>query len=80
MLEKYQYHFFLYSVPRLKSTDVVSAIYRSKNPIETLLNVMVEDKVQQEKSDPMTKARVDRIEKVGKEMNILKRPYIFIVM
>lgn len=80
MIEKYQYHLFLYSVPRLKSTDVVSAIYRSKTPMETLLDIMVEDKVQHDKNDPVTKARVDRIEKVGKELHILKRPYIFIVM
>ena len=45
MLSKYQYHLFLYSIPRMKSTDVVSAVYMSENPMETLLQIMVEEKV-----------------------------------
>jgi len=79
MISKYQYHLFLYSVPRLKSTDVVSSIYVSQNPLNRLLETMVDEKVQYDEGNQTTKARVDRIEKIGKEMNVLKRPYIFIV-
>lgn len=79
MISKYQYHLFLYSVPRLKSTDAVSAIYTSKNPIQTLLKTMVDEDVTYDEGNETTKARVGRIEKVGKTLNIMKRPYIFII-
>ena len=79
MLSRYQYRLFLYSIPRLKSTDVVSAIYRSSNPVETLLQIMVEEKVYSEKGTEMTKARVDRIATVAQEIDVYKRPYIYII-
>lgn len=79
MLSKYQYHFFLYTLPRLKSTDVVSAVYMSPTPIETLLDIMINDNVQKHKSDEATTKKVNRIDKVAKEMDVYKRPYIFVV-
>ena len=79
MLSKYRYHILLYSIPRLKSEDVVSAVYLSPNPMDTLLQIMVEDKVHHEKSNEKTQAKVSRIETVAKEMHVNKRPYIFIV-
>ena len=79
MLSKYQYHLFLYSIPRLKSTDVVSAVYMSSKPIETLLETMIEEKVSYDKGNEMTKARVNRIAKVAQEIDVYKRPYIFII-
>ena len=79
MLSKYQYHLFLYSIPRMKSTDVVSAVYMSSKPIETLLETMIEEKVSYDKGNEMTKARVNRIAKVAQEIDVYKRPYIFIV-
>jgi len=79
MLSKYQYHLFLYSIPRMKSTDVVSEIYRSEDPIGTLLEVMVEEKVHYAKKDEITKSKVERIATVAQEMNVNKRPYIFII-
>jgi len=79
MLSKYQYHLFLYSIPRMKSTDVVSEIYRSEDPIKTLLETMVEGKVHDAKGDEMTKSKVNRIAAVAQEMDVNKRPYIFII-
>ena len=79
MLSKYQYHLFLYSIPRLKSTDVVSAVYMSSNPKETLLQVMIEEKVSYDKGNEMTQARVNRIATVAEEIDVYKRPYIFIL-
>ena len=79
MLSKYQYHLFLYSIPRLKSTDVVSAVYLSSNPIETLLEIMVEEKVYTEKGNKTTKAKVNRITTVAQEIDVYKRPYIYIM-
>jgi hypothetical protein len=80
MIEKYQYHIFLYSIPRMKSTDVVSAIYMSKNPVETLLRIMIDDEIDHSNGNTVTRAKVHRIERVAKEMDVYKRPYIFIVV
>lgn len=79
MLSKYQYHIFLYSIPRMKSTDVVSAIYMSSNPVKTLLQIMVDEKVRYDKGNANTKAKVHRIDNVAEQMDVYKRPYIFIV-
>lgn len=79
MLSKYQYHLFLYSIPRMKSTDVVSAVYMSVNPVETLLQIMVEEKVSYDKGNEMTQAKVNRITAVAEEIDVYKRPFIFIV-
>ena len=79
MLSKYQYHLFLYSIPRMKSTDVVSAVYMSANPMETLLQIMVEEKVSTDKGNEMTQAKVNRIAAVAEEIDVYKRPFIFIV-
>ena len=79
MLSKYQYHLFLYSIPRMKSTDVVSAIYMSENPLETLLEIMVEEDVHYDKGNLGTKEKINRITEVAEEMDVYKRPYIFII-
>ena len=79
MLSKYQYHLFLYSIPRMQSTDVVSAVYVSVNPLETLLQIMVEEKVSYDFGNEMTQAKVNRIAAVAEEIDVYKRPFIFIV-
>jgi len=79
MLSKYQYHLFLYSIPRLKSTDVVSAIYMSENPIKTLLKIMIEKKVLYDEANEVTKEKVNRITTVAQKIDVYKRPYIFIM-
>ena len=79
MLAKYQYCLFLYSIPRMKSSDVVSAVYMSEDRKEKLLQIMVEEKVSHEKGNELTQARVQRIDTVAKEMDVYKRPYIVIV-
>ena len=79
MLAKYQYHLVLYSLTRLKSADVVSAIQLSPHPIETLLEIMVEGKVMYNKGNELIKEKADRIATVAKTINVYKRPYIFIV-
>ena len=79
MLSKYQYHLFLYTIPRLNSTEVISAVYLSKNPIKTLLEIMVEEKVQYDIGNEMTQAKVDKITLVAKEIGVYKRPFIFIM-
>ncbi|CAA6804398.1 MAG: Unknown protein [uncultured Sulfurovum sp.] len=79
MLSKYQYHFFLYAIPRLKSSEVISAIYLSENPLQTQLDVMVKKKISYHKDTNKTKAKIDRINTVAQKIAVSKRPYIFIV-
>lgn len=79
MLSKYRYHLFLYGIPRLKSTDVISAIYLSKNPIETLLKIMVEQKIFKAKGTTISTKKINQISKVAKEIDVYKRPYLFIM-
>lgn len=78
MLSKYRYYIFLYSIPRLKSTDVVSAVYMSPKPTETLLQIMVDEKVNATKGDEATIAKIAKIKEVAKEMDVYKRPYLII--
>lgn len=77
MLSKYRYYIYLYRIPRLKSTDVVSAIYMSQNPLETLLHIMVDHKTDSTQGDESALAKVSRIEAVAQEMDVYKRPYLF---
>ena len=78
MLSKYRYAIFLYSIPRLKSTDVVSAVYMSPHPKDTLLQVMVEGKVSSAEGDEGTTEKISRINTIAEEMDVYKRPYLFI--
>lgn len=79
MLSKYQYHFFLYAVPRLNSREVIAAIYLSKNPIETQLDIMVNNKIFHNKNTNKIKDKISRINAAAQKLAITKRPYIFIV-
>ena len=79
MLTKYKYYIFLYTIPRLKSEAVVEAIYASKDPVSTMLDIMVE------KQEPVLGARsaqadktVSDIASVALEMDVYKRPYIIV--
>jgi protein-disulfide isomerase len=78
MTSKYKYYIFLYAIPRLKSDDVISAIYTSPTPIDTLLEIMVEKKVYKESGNSLSQAKVKRVERTAKTINVYKRPYIFI--
>ena len=79
MLSKYQYHLFLYTIPRLKSTEAIYAVYISQNPIQTLLEMMLEEKIVKRKGNAISKAKVKRITLVAKEIDVYKRPFIFII-
>jgi len=78
MLSKYQYGIFLYTIPRLKSTDVISAIYMSKDQQETLLQVMLQGTKHSSKGNREVEKKVEKITKVAEALNVRKRPYIFI--
>jgi hypothetical protein len=78
MLSKYRYYIYLYSIPRLKSEAVVSAIYASKKPAETLLRVMVgKETIPTDPSAPAAKA-VSEIAAVAEKIDVYKRPYLIV--
>ncbi|QOP40694.1 hypothetical protein [Sulfurimonas marina] len=78
MLLKYRYCIYLYSIPRLHSTDAVSAVYLSKKPIDTLLKIMIAKQTILATGTPLSKQRVQRIATVAKKMNVNKRPFLII--
>ena len=81
MLHKYRYHLFLYEIPRLHSQQTIYAIYHDKKPLNALLDVMLEN--EQPVSSKMEDLENERkivsdIEKVAKELDVFKRPYIIV--
>ncbi|WP_304544195.1 hypothetical protein [Sulfurimonas microaerophilic] len=78
MLLKYRYCIYLYSIPRLHSTDAVSAVYLSKKPIDTLLKIMIEKQTISAVGTPLSNQRVQRIATIAKKMNVNKRPFLII--
>lgn len=81
MLNKYQYHLFLYEIPRLHSKKVIYSIYHNKNQLQALLHVMLENKqavLLQNASLKDEKETVSDIEKVAQALDVFKRPYIIV--
>lgn len=79
MRSKYRYFIYLYSIPRLHSEGVVSAIYASGDPRQTLLKVMVDKETIAPISDPALRSPVGDIAAVAHEIDVYKRPYLFMV-
>lgn len=77
MTQKYRYALFLYSIPRLHSQQVVSAIYGAQNPLESLFDVMLKNQTL-ENSSTQANEIVTEIATVAQTMQIKKRPYIII--
>lgn len=78
MLEKYRYHLYLYEIPRLHSQKAIAAVYKAKNPLKTLLDIMLND---ENTTVPLTsdvEAKVSAIKTVAKKLNVNKRPFLII--
>jgi len=78
MLSKYRYYIYLYSIPRLKSEDVVLAIYASKSPADTLLQVMVKRETIETCPDRAGERIVSDIAGVAEKLDVYKRPYLIV--
>ena len=80
MLKKYKYHLFLYAIPKLHSQTIIYHIYHQKQPLKTLLAIMVQDKQENIEQLPYTqeKDRVNSIALVAKKLRVTKRPFIII--
>ena len=77
MLQKYRYAIYLYSIPRLKSTQSVAAIYESQTPLETLLEIMLKDAHYKETSY-LSQEKIRLISSVAKKLHVNKRPFLVI--
>ncbi len=78
MLSKYKYIIYLYEIPRLHSASTIAAIYKAKEPIVTLLEVMLHDKKTSSLSTKKTDNRVNAITQVAQRLHIHKRPFIVV--
>ena len=78
MLSKYRYHIYLYEIPRLHSQNAISAVYRAKEPLKTLLKIMIEDDKITAPMTPEVEAKISAIKTVARQLNVDKRPFLII--
>lgn len=78
MLSKYRYCIYLYSIPRLHSTQTVAAVYDSKTPLDTLLKIMLDDAKLSTIMNEDIHKKIDKIEEVATKLNVKKRPFIVV--
>lgn len=78
MLSKYRYYIYLYGIPRLHSKKAIAAVYQSKDPLKTLLDIMLHDDHQTEPVTKATENKIDVIANVAQTLHIHKRPFIII--
>jgi hypothetical protein len=81
MRSRYSYYFYFYELKRFKSSDLIKTIYRAKNPLQAMLDVMVYKK---ELKDPPSSGKeisdkIDRITKAARELDVYKRPYLIMI-
>jgi len=78
MLKKYKYILFLYSIPRLKSKNVVLAVYESTKPLATLMKIMLDDKYYSSTGNKEGEKNIAMISTVAKIIHVNKRPFLII--
>lgn len=78
MLSKYRYYIYLYGIKRLHSKKAIAAVYQSKDPLTTLLDIMLNDNHQTARVTEATKNKIDVISNVAQTLHIHKRPFIII--
>ena len=80
MLKKYQYHIFLYEIPRLKTNNLIHYVYQSKTPLKELKRIMLENNNPSFKEEftSQTKSIVASIKEIATKLSVHKRPYIVV--
>lgn len=78
MLTKYRYHLYLYGIPRLHSQNAIAAVYRAKEPLKTLLKIMLNDDKATASLTPKVNSKVSAIKSVAHQLNVNKRPFLII--
>ncbi len=81
MLELYTYHFFYYELERFHSKAYIARIYSDKNPLEMLRKHMYdkEEISPLESYPPELQNKIEQISAVAAELEIYKRPFLFVV-
>ena len=81
MQKLYTYHFFLYELKRFKTKALIADIYNSENIIVELEKVMVKkEETQGLKMIPQNiQNKMDEISNIAQQLDIYKRPYLFVV-
>lgn len=78
MLSKYRCHIYLYEIPRLRSVGAIAAVYDSKNPLETLLNIMLNNAKTSIMTNEKINKKINNIKIVAKQLNVNKRPFLIV--
>ena len=74
------YYIFLYRLSMFNSQDIITYIYQSKDPLNTLKDVMIyqDYTTKYHKMTEETREKLEDITKVAKQMNIKRRPYLLL--
>lgn len=78
MLVKYRYHLYLYGIPRLHSQNAIAAVYEAKEPLKTLLGIMIDDDNTTAPSTSEVEAKLSAIKAIAQQLNVNKRPFLII--
>ncbi|PHR55100.1 MAG: hypothetical protein COA44_11250 [Arcobacter sp.] len=81
MQKLYTYHFFFYELERFHTKALIADIYNSANAIDEIKKIMVKkEEVQGLKMIPKNiQEEMDAISDIAKQLDIYKRPYLFVV-
>jgi len=80
LLLRNRYNIYLYTLKRLHSEKIVTAIYMSEDPLHSLFDVMIhKQKIKVEvKADEEVLSKIEAIENVAKKLDVYKRPYLIL--
>ncbi len=81
MQKSYTYHFFYYELARFHTKNLIGTIYTEKEPFKMMKKVMVDKQEVPliKKLSPSVQRKIDEISKIANELDIYKRPYLFVV-
>jgi len=80
LLLRNNYNIYLYTLKRLHSEKIVTAIYMSKDPMQVLMDVMISNdkiKVEVEPTQDVL-SKIVAIEGVAEKLDVYKRPYLIL--
>jgi hypothetical protein len=81
MQGSYTYHFFFYELKRFHTKNLIAKIYNAKDPLDQMQGIMVK----KEETSGLTaipqkiELKMNDISKIATELDIYKRPYLFVV-
>ena len=79
LLLRNRYNIYLYTLKRLHSEKIVTAIYMSEDPLHSLLDVMIhKQKIVEVKASEEVLSKIEAIENVAKKLDVYKRPYLIL--